>query len=125
LFPKERYSPAGLKVLRALPRNASSAFSIAGCFGYFRRTDGSRATVRTGADVVAVVLEMKHRQAAIEELSIKPTTFRDYVEAWKRARVAHSCVRGTLALFMREPSDECPNCHRKTGERHFYPSEDR
>ncbi len=114
LFKAERYAPIGVAVYLALPASSARSFAVTAACGRFRHRDGTFRRGSKGVSYVASILKPKDREAAMGLLGIKDRAFRNLTMEWRSDGVAHSCKRGMLALFLREPSERCPVCDRPT-----------
>jgi hypothetical protein len=109
LFPKSKYSPVGLEIVRVLPKGSVQTLWVASALGRFIDGYGTRRRVTKQAEIAAVLLELKHRRAVVEFWKISPANFRNHVAEWQSLGIAHKCSSAILVLLVR-PENECPVC---------------
>jgi hypothetical protein len=109
LFPKSKYSPVGIEIVRWLPKGSVQTFWVASALGRYVDGLGTRRRVARQAEIAAVLLELKHRRAVADLCKISPANFRNHVAEWQDLGVAHKCSSAILVLFVR-PENACPVC---------------
>jgi hypothetical protein len=109
LFPKWRYSPVGIDVIRKTPSSAHRTLHVAGAIGRYVDRWGGRTHVGNTKQMLCVVLEKQHRTAVRDYLGLSPTALRNHIAQWRKWGVAHDCSTGLLTILVRD-SEECPLC---------------
>jgi hypothetical protein len=102
LFPSSKHSPVGLDILLRLPRSAERSFIVTSALA-------GRERVRRQEHIAAVIVETRHRAAAISELGISRTAFSNDTIKWQERGVAHKCSTRVLTILVRHSLD-CPVC---------------
>jgi hypothetical protein len=83
LFPKSRYSPIGIDVIRKTPPSAHRTLQVAAALGRYVDRWGGRRHVDSTKQMLCVVLERKHRKAVREYLEISDTGLRNDIMRWR------------------------------------------
>lgn len=109
LFPPSQFSPVGVDILCKLPAGAERSFIVTSALGRFVGPSGGRERVYSRRQITAVIVEAKHRQAAISTLGISRGSLRNDIARWKEWGVAHGCSRTVLTIFVRKGT-ACPVC---------------
>jgi hypothetical protein len=109
LFPASRYSPVGLDILVMLPPGAERSFMVTSALGRFVSISGGREHVFSQRQIGAVIVEAKHRKAAVSVLGISSYGLANDIVRWKEWGVAHGCSRKLLTIFVRKVAS-CPVC---------------
>lgn len=113
LFPLARYSPVGLDIWLKIPPSAQRDFAIASILGRYLPISGGREHVYSQRQIVAVVLESKHRRALRDTLDKSYGHISNLMTDWESWGTAHRCSRLVWTLFVRV-SDLCPSCRKST-----------
>lgn len=109
LFPKSRYSPIGIDVIRKTPPSAHRTLHVAGALGRYVDRWGGRGKVESTKQMLCVILEARHRKAVRDFLELSPTGLRNDIMRWREWGVAHDCSTGLLTILVRD-SEDCPFC---------------
>ena len=109
LFPSSKYSPVGLDILLRLPRGAERSFIVTSALGRFVPSTGGRERVRRQEQIAAVIVETRHRRAAIEQLGVSKSRYTMDTVKWQEWGVAHKCSTRVLTILVRVSVD-CPIC---------------
>ena len=109
LFPKSRYSPIGIDVIRKTPPSAHRTLHVAAALGRYVDRWGGRTYVENTKQMLCVVLEAKHRKAVKDYLELSTTGLSNDIKRWREWGVAHDCSRGLLTILVRDSKD-CPLC---------------
>jgi hypothetical protein len=114
-FPKAKYSPVGIDILRRLPRGPQQSFLVASCIGRFIAKEGRRHTMYSQRQIAGVVVETRHRKAIISELGLTEPQLSNHVRLWtKKWGVAHKCSKTMLTILVRGGAS-CPMCGSSLG----------
>jgi hypothetical protein len=109
LFPLSRYSPVGLDILLMWPPGAERSFIVTSALGRFVSVSGGREHVFSRRHIAAVIVEGRHRKAAVSLLGISLSGLRNDIKRWRKWGVAHACSQRVLTIFVRKAT-HCPVC---------------
>ncbi len=109
LFPKSRYSPIGIDVIRKTPPSAQRTLCVAGALGRYVDRFGGRAHVENTKQMLCVVLGSRHRKAVREFLGLSQQSLTNEIKQWCEWGVAHKCTTGMVTILVRD-SESCPLC---------------
>lgn len=113
---RQSIHPFGLDILLRLPKGAERSFIVTSALGRFVPSTGGRERVRRQEHIAAVIVETRHRQAAINVLGVSAPRFSMDTVKWQEWGVAHKCSTRLLTILVRDSAD-CPLCRSSlTGE---------
>jgi hypothetical protein len=105
-----RFDPTSVAVKLRCPASFSRTHSIAAALGNSLRRDGTLAPLRSGKDVIGVLIPPGKRKRICAVMEIKPKYFSAFAARCEQMAIGHRCQVGTLCLWVEPFMQQCPGC---------------